>query len=318
MARLFTDLAISTLASNISSGATSLTVQTGDGSKYPAPTGGDTFDLFLYKKATGEYEIVSCTARSGDVLTITATSRAYAAGDLAELRPTAAFFTSLSVTSTNVQAGAFNWDASDTGAADAYVIQLSPTLVAYPEGAKFRFLPAFTNTGGACTLQIDALSAISVKDLFGNNPAAGTIRAGIPVEMTYSSGTFYVSNPAIQLTEICYRNVTNAYSKQQYFPEQALTDAANIAWNLDDNQAARVTLAGNRTLSAPTNMQAGGTYTLRVIQDATGGRTLAFNSVFKWDGGVAPVMSTGANAVDLLTFYCDGTNMLGGYLLNVS
>lgn len=109
-------------------------------------------------------------------------------------------------------------------------------------------------------------------------------------------------------------NVTGTvrtYTKQQNFGTTTLTDGANISWDLDDNQVSKVTLAGNRTLDNPTNMVDGGTYILRVIQDATGSRTLAYGSAYRWVGGAAPTLSTGANAVDYITFVSDGTNMDG-------
>ena len=101
------------------------------------------------------------------------------------------------------------------------------------------------------------------------------------------------------------------FTRQKNFNSQALTDAASIAWNLDTQQAASVTLAGNRTLANPTNMRDGGTYLLRVTQDGTGGRTLAFGSAYKWPGGSAPTLSTAPGAVDLITFASDGVSMLG-------
>ena len=93
--------------------------------------------------------------------------------------------------------------------------------------------------------------------------------------------------------------------------EAVLTDAATIAWDVATQPAARVTLAGNRTLGAPTNMRAGSTYVLRVIQDATGSRTLAYNAAFKFPGGTAPTLSSAANSISLLTFYSDGSAMYG-------
>lgn len=103
----------------------------------------------------------------------------------------------------------------------------------------------------------------------------------------------------------------NAWTKQQYFAETTLTFNATQTWDVSVNQNAKVTLTAPCTLSAPTNMVAGGTYTLRVIQDGTGGRTLAYNAVFKWPGASAPALSTAAGAIDILNFYSDGTNMYG-------
>lgn len=114
------------------------------------------------------------------------------------------------------------------------------------------------------------------------------------------------------------RGIVGAYSKQQYAAQAILTDAANIAWNLDTAQAAKVTLGGNRALSAPTNQHAGATYTLLVVQDGTGSRTLSFDAIYKFAGGTDPTLSTGAGAVDILTFLSDGTSMYGGSILNLS
>ena len=99
----------------------------------------------------------------------------------------------------------------------------------------------------------------------------------------------------------------------------ALVDAASIAWNANSGLLARVTLAGDRTLANPTNVQAGDVLVLEVTQDATGSRTLAFGSNFEWAGGVAPTLSTGAGDVDVLTFLALAPDrVIGTALLDVS
>ena len=108
------------------------------------------------------------------------------------------------------------------------------------------------------------------------------------------------------------------YTKQQNFGTVTLTDAASIAWNLDDEQVAKVTLTDNRTLANPTNMVDGGTYVLRVIQDGTGSQTLAYGSAYKWMNNVAPTLTTTAAGIDLITFVSDGTNMFGTAQLDFS
>ena len=70
--QLFANNASSTLASGITNVATSLTLATGTEALFPNPTGGDWFLLTL-TQATGpetSWEIVKCTARSTDTLTI--------------------------------------------------------------------------------------------------------------------------------------------------------------------------------------------------------------------------------------------------------
>lgn len=98
---------------------------------------------------------------------------------------------------------------------------------------------------------------------------------------------------------------------QAYHPTGTLTDGANISWDLDVDQTAKVTLAGNRTLDNPTNQIDGATYILKVIQDVTGTRTLAFGTAYKFVDGLTPIQPTAANAYAYLTFISDGTNMNG-------
>lgn len=108
------------------------------------------------------------------------------------------------------------------------------------------------------------------------------------------------------------------FAKKGYFAEQTLTDGATIDWNLSSEQVAKVTLAGNRTLNAPSNQQAGAFYSLAIIQDGTGSRTLTFNSAYKFTGATAPTLTTTASAKDIIIFKSDGTNLLEvGRSLNI-
>jgi hypothetical protein len=95
------------------------------------------------------------------------------------------------------------------------------------------------------------------------------------------------------------------FGGQVEFTVETLTDAASIAWDASLGNMAQVTLGGNRTLANPTNMKAG-TYLLRVTQDGTGSRTLAYGVNFKFPGGIAPTLSTAAGAIDILTFVSFG------------
>lgn len=90
----FTNNAATTLASGISDVATSLTVQTGAGAKFPTLSGSDVFYATL-ANTSGTVEIVKVTARSSDTFTIvrgqdSTTAVAWLTGDKVELRPIAA------------------------------------------------------------------------------------------------------------------------------------------------------------------------------------------------------------------------------------
>lgn len=93
----------------------------------------------------------------------------------------------------------------------------------------------------------------------------------------------------------------NTYTKAQNVASVALTDAASIATDASLSNVFHVTLGGNRTLANPTNLVAGGTYIWKINQDGTGSRTLAFDTLFKFAGGTAPVASTPLNSIDVLS-----------------
>jgi hypothetical protein len=85
---------------------------------------------------------------------------------------------------------------------------------------------------------------------------------------------------------------------------QTLTDGATISWDMAAGFNAKVTLGGNHTFGTPTNPKAGMTYTLGVIQDATGGRVPVLPTCFKFGSAGAPTFSTGAGKRDFLFLYC--------------
>jgi len=137
--------------------------------------------------------------------------------------------------------------------------------------------------------------------LKGNNDGTGAIQVG--------------GIDAIQINTS--RQV--AYPGTAYSPNTTLTDAATIAWDTTLGQVATFTfVSSNRTMGAPTNLMNGAFYALAVIQNA-GNNTLTWNSVFKWAGGYAPVLSTAAGAKDYFVFRSDGTNLYQqGQALSVS
>lgn len=90
----FANNAFGTLNASIASGDASLTLSSGQGARFPSLSSGNYFYATLID-TSNNLEVVKCTARSSDVLTITraqesTTARAFAVGDRVELRVTAA------------------------------------------------------------------------------------------------------------------------------------------------------------------------------------------------------------------------------------
>jgi hypothetical protein len=94
-----------------------------------------------------------------------------------------------------------------------------------------------------------------------------------------------------------------------------LTDAASITSDADTGNIFLVTLGGNRTLADPSNMDAGQSGHYYLIQDATGGRTVSFNSVFKFAGGTVPNATSTAGATDILFYTARSATTIDAVML---
>ena len=85
--------------------------------------------------------------------------------------------------------------------------------------------------------------------------------------------------------------------------EGTLTDGATIAWDVNASPVAKVTLGGNRTISAPSNQAGSGQFiSLLVIQDGTGSRTLTWNAIYEFKDDTAPTLTTTGGKGDLFVF----------------
>lgn len=93
-------------------------------------------------------------------------------------------------------------------------------------------------------------------------------------------------------------DAAQTYTAAQRGEITTLTDGENISVDLAASNNFTVTLAGNRTLDNPTNIVAGQSGSIFIVQDGTGSRTLAYGSYYDFAGGTAPTLSTTAAAVD--------------------
>jgi hypothetical protein len=86
---------------------------------------------------------------------------------------------------------------------------------------------------------------------------------------------------------------------------------ATIDWSKGNNQSIGLAAGADPCVVTSTNLPAGETaeLTLRVQQDATGGRSIAFAGG-QTPGGTALALSAGAHAVDLLDLFWTGNVLL--------
>jgi hypothetical protein len=95
-----------------------------------------------------------------------------------------------------------------------------------------------------------------------------------------------------------------------------LTSGATVNTNLADSNNFSLTLATNATLANPTNIVAGQSGAIVITQDATGSRTLAYGSNWKFAGETAPTLTTTADAVDVLVYYVESSTRITSALIN--
>ena len=112
---------------------------------------------------------------------------------------------------------------------------------------------------------------------------------------------------ALTASDIADNLITSA---KLNYTESTLTDGSTVSWDVSTEDVAKVTLAGNRTLAAPTNGTTGQFISLLIIQDGTGSRTLTWNAVFEFASDTAPTLTTTANLGDVFVFRYNGSKWL--------
>ena len=82
-----------------------------------------------------------------------------------------------------------------------------------------------------------------------------------------------------------------------------LSDGATVTPDLATHCNFTITLGGNRTLANPSNVVAGQSGSIFVVQDGTGGRSFnSFGSYWDFIGGTVPTFTSTAGAVDRLDY----------------
>jgi hypothetical protein len=171
--------------------------------------------------------------------------------------------------------------------------------------ADFTKLAAVSSTADELNL-LDGVSGLVQAD-FTKLAAIDSTAA----ELNYSDLATLGTTAASKVFTADANNLTTVSGAVAYV-EDTLTDGATITWNVIDSPVAKVTLAGNRTLSAPsgTTPIAGQFISLLIIQDGTGGRTITWNAVYEFAADTAPTLTATASLGDLFTFRYNGAKWL--------
>lgn len=167
--------------------------------------------------------------------------------------------------------------------------------------------------------------------LSGSSVAASNLR----MTNTGASGRSWETNPYSQdLSDDSYfaiRDVTAGADRLLFASTGRVTTAkaANGTVNALGNSSGTITLDMNsannfsltlnanatNTLANPSNQTAGQHGVIVITQDATGSRTLAYGSYWKFPSGAAPTLTTTANAVDVLAYYVESATRITARLI---
>lgn len=117
--------------------------------------------------------------------------------------------------------------------------------------------------------------------------------------------------PRVNLpTEVDYTDTaaTHTVGKATEMETLSISTGA-VTPNCDLSNVFYVALTENVTINAPTNPRSGQVINMILKQDATGGRTVTFNSIYTFSGGGEPTATSAANAVDMVSCQYDATNL---------
>lgn len=190
------------------------------------------------------------------------------------------------------------------------------------------------DVGGGTRTSIDGTDDILVKDdveidddLFvtddatvgGDVAVTGTITVGNGITITGASSVsetatcddLSVTDDATIGDDAIISGVISvgetAYFDAEYDNGNSST-SDTINWRIGNKQ--KSTLTGNCTFTF-TEPAGACSLILKLVQDSTGSRTVTWPSDVKWPNNTAPTLTTTASAIDLISFYYDGTDFYG-------
>ncbi|MFZ6813536.1 hypothetical protein ACO0K3_03645 [Undibacterium sp. Rencai35W] len=352
MTQLYANNGQSTLSASATALDTTLFIQPGHGGRFPTIAGADYFFVTL-ENAAGNIEVVKVTTHAANATSMIVTrgqqgttARAWASGDLLELRTTAVELTAFETDIDDLQAtrsiragdtytGTHNY-AGGTLRAATVSFGTTGNIVAtvdYVAQAAFSAsLPSQSGNGGR-VLVTNGTTA-SWTDVPSGLPAqAGNAGRFVTTDGTTASWADVIIPPSLpsQTGNAGKFLTTNGSASSwatvpmpswlKYAQDVKRTSTASSSTTTIDLAAGdeatffKVTISANTTLTF-TNFPAaiGGevfTFSLMTVNDATAGRALAFGNTIKWAGGILPPRSTSANAVDIWTFFYENGSLSG-------
>lgn len=172
-------------------------------------------------------------------------------------------------------------------------------------------LTIFDSTGGTFSVNVDTMSALTVTNGLSGGTISITNSPSVSVSPTYILSRNSLTGE-IEFT--AYSAITRTID-----PFNNVGNVSTLAWDVSGTSANyQATLTANTTLNI-TNVRNGDYGTIILTQDGVGSRTLTFGTIngvsgtnrhkVANGGGGNVFLTSNPNAVDLLTFAYNGTNL---------
>jgi hypothetical protein len=174
-------------------------------------------------------------------------------------------------------------------------------------------------TAGSTALNGISQWNVGDKAVFNGTTGAWEKWDGVPTEVTSVAGrTGAVVLAASDVTNAADVTAQNTFQKTVSASIQSITYGATITLDLTAGNDATITLGGNPTIANPSTMPVGASGHIKLVQDATGGRTVTWGSYWKFGAAGTPVLSTAANAIDVLCYWVmDSTHIVAAVINGV-
>ena len=144
-------------------------------------------------------------------------------------------------------------------------------------------------TTGYVELAAPATAADNTLTLPNGNGTDGQVLA------TNGSGT-------LSFADAAKTDVAQTFTASQRGEITTLTSGSTVTPDFAASNNFTLTLGESLTFANPTNLVAGQSGSIFLVQDGTGSRAITWGSSFDWAGGTPPTLSTAASSVDRLDY----------------